>query len=443
VQFLLLAAAFLATQALLAALLPRVLSMGNVRWWTWLAELMREHGFLHVWTPYPPLFPALFRLAHRLLAAGMPHGEAVARMTAAWMVFNYILLLACTALVHAICRERLRAGQDARRAWLGAAAFLLVSSSWRSGVLVGWRMDQFDYLPLAFLLGGLLALMRGRPVAAAALAALGTASKLFPAVLLPLVLLRARGKRRWACGLAFAAVCTAACAPGMLADRDIFLATWRWSGDRPAWETPFRYPWQPFFAEPLDPPRAALLRWCAYALPPMHGSKEQMAALFTVPYRGPGERLGELDRARRPSALVRTGLPLLTLLAAAAYLGLWRRRLRQPCSLPEATLVLLLLLLVFSRGVSSYFVVWLMPLLCVLLPGLRGFALCAALLILGNVELAALGRAAALALSDPAASQRANTLFWAAIFLRHGLLALLALCLAIRPPGAAGPGGTR
>ena len=77
-----------------------------------------------------------------------------------------------------------------------------------------------------------------------------------------------------------------------------------------------------------------------------------------------------------------------------------------------------------------------MPPICILWPDARGFALCAALLVVGNVEIAALTEAVALARSDGAASWRANSLFWASLFLRHALLALLALCLAVRRRGA-------
>jgi len=403
--------------------------MHNVQWWTWLAELMREHGFFRVWTPYPPVFPALFHLGHSLLAAGLSHDQAVARMTAAWVAANCLLLAACAGLVFAICRAM---GRPKTQAALAAAAVLVANLSWRSAILIGWNMDQMEYLPLALLLGGLLALMRRRHVLAAGLAALGAATKLFPAVLLPLILIDARGKGRWVCGGVFVAVCAGLCAPGLVADAPTFLSTYRWSGDRPAWETPFRYPWQPFFAEPITPQRHRLLRTPRHALPPMHFRKWYMADLFAKPYAPPHVLRSELDLARRPSGLVRFGLPLLTLAAGVAALAFCGRGLSREERLATTTLVLVLVLLVFSKGVSSYFIVWVMPLVCIRLGGLRGFVVCALLLLVGNAEIAAFG-----ASRYPTTTARADTLFWAAIFARHALLALLTLRLCVRRRAAA------
>jgi len=421
IAFLLVAAVAALRELALWAIVQPAPAMDTVRWWTVVAELMRDHGFFRVWTPYPPVFPALVHLGHRVVAAGVSHHHAVARMTAAWVAANCLLLAACAWLVFAICRQSLRTRASAA---LAATAFLLANASWRSAILVGWRMDQMEYLAIFFLLGGLLALIRRRHMLAAGLAALGTATKLFPAVLLPLILLDARGKGRWASGAVFVAVCAGLCAPGLLADSPRFLSTYRWSGDRPAWETPYRYPWQPFFAEPITPPRRRLLRACRQALPPMHDRRSDMVGLFTKPYSPPDTPARELDRARRPSTLVRLGLPLLTLAAGAVALALCGRAPDRADRLATTTLVLLLVLLVFAKGVSSYFIVWVMPLVCIRLGGLRGLAVCAVLLLVGNVEMAALT-----ASENPATAARADPLFWSAIFVRHALLAALALRL--------------
>jgi hypothetical protein len=66
----------------------------------------------------------------------------------------------------------------------------------------------------------------------------------------------------------------------------------------------------------------------------------------------------------------------------------WQRRgqaLRR-ASLPRQALCLLLLLLIFSKGVSSYFVFWLFPLFFICYRPLLAFFLCCIFILVANIE---------------------------------------------------------
>jgi hypothetical protein len=104
--------------------------------------------------------------------------------------------LAASALMLALCLAvavwSLSRLPDARPWWLAATP-----------ALGYYAFLNWDLLPIALIAGSLLALSRGRAGGAGALAALGTAAKLFPAALVPATLgaLAAAGRRplgRWA-----------------------------------------------------------------------------------------------------------------------------------------------------------------------------------------------------------------------------------------------------
>jgi hypothetical protein len=112
-----------------------------------------------------------------------------------------------------------------RAAWLFAFAPLLTGALART---------HFDPVPVAIAVAALLALARGRPVLGCALLGVGTMTKLFPAILLPVALawLWGRGQRRDVLrGLvAFAAVVAVVSAPFLSRG---YLDAYRYHRDRP------------------------------------------------------------------------------------------------------------------------------------------------------------------------------------------------------------------
>ena len=104
-------------------------------------------------------------------------------------------------------------------------------------------------------------------------------------------------------------------------------------------------------------------------------------------------------------------LPWLTVIAMATYLAWWRRRPAR--DVPAAVLALLLILLIFSKGISSHFPFWLFPLIFVVYRPVQACAICLVFLLVGNIEFVHSKR-----LFDD--SQR--YWYWMAIWGRHTLL---------------------
>jgi hypothetical protein len=152
--------------------------------YTTYADLMREGmlPFRDFGFEYPPL-------------AALP---MLAMPSAFW--FGAIMLAG--SLVVQACAARLAGARGELVAWLLVAQPILIGASLRT---------HFDALAVALMLGGLVLVIMDRPVLGLAVLGLATMTKLFPAVLVPgvvLWLLARRRDRQARLGLlAFAAVC--------------------------------------------------------------------------------------------------------------------------------------------------------------------------------------------------------------------------------------------
>jgi hypothetical protein len=410
VRWILVAAIFLATQCVLAllgtgSLLPSFLPFGdvpyNVKWWLALSTLMTREGPLVVWTPYPPVFPlahlALFHAfgfdaevlwRHFFLRdAAVAEEAAVAVRQAqwAWSYMNGVLLVVLAGLL-----GRLVAATRGRsEAWIAAGAYLLMSQSYASRVLTGLVSDQFDYLPCALLVGSLLALARQSPGGSALAAALGAATKLFPVVVAPVAWWRLRDARdrAWYAGV-FALVSVALWLPLLLLGQRPLVSFLRFTGDRGAWESVWLFPTK--------------------QLPPWPSASE-MTGLFDAPYATGSANAG-------------TGaywaLGVLTVVGLGAVFVAARRRVHSPMEAVRCVLLSLLVILLFAKGFSSYFVQWFFPLLFVVYRAEHAAAWVGAFLVVGNLEF----------VGDPTSWP----LYWPSLFLRHALLLALALHQASR-----------
>jgi hypothetical protein len=131
-----------------------------------------EHGG----TEYPPI-----ALAPMWLAAQTDDFD---------VAFGLLMLVAAVAMAWSTVRLAEAGGGSG-----AVAAGALILSPLAVGAIL---RTHFDLLPVAFTVGALLALARDRPRTGLALLGLGTATKLFPALLVPLALvwLVARGERR-------------------------------------------------------------------------------------------------------------------------------------------------------------------------------------------------------------------------------------------------------
>lgn len=411
------AAIWIALQAALhLAIVAPTGSPANVDWWLALSSLQLERGLTRVWTPYPPVFPALHAALTRAVAGDdapqlqryffegdrsgestAAHARVLARMERAWIAANLLLLLALAALIGWMVRRREGAWPLAA---LAGAAFLLASIAPESRVRVGLASDQFDYLPALLLLGSVALLAARRPLASAAVAGAGIATKLFPFVAIPIACARARSWREAAAPAAVALVIVGAlAAPLALTDRDAFLSTWRFSGERGGWESVWLFPekkWPPMpaarampgmFGEPLPTTLVVLIdgRRLAGTI------VREDADAIVLRSEGAEQRIARADiagtgaRRKPPLPLRLLALAAFALAALAPFAA--RRALDSERGVADAALLSITLLLFFSPGVSSYYFLWLVPLLFVTFPPEIAMAVTAAFLFAGNLEL--------------------------------------------------------
>ena len=162
---------------------------------------------------YPPLALVPIWLAG-LVGGGSGDYET------AFAVLTLLAALAVLVLTATLARER-----GVTAAWIVALAPLA------TGALV---RTHFDLVPLALLLAGLLALTRDRPVAGFGLLGLGTMTKLFPALLVPVaaawLLAAGRGPAAVRGVLAFVAVVVLVSLPFL---GDGYVDAYRFQLDRP------------------------------------------------------------------------------------------------------------------------------------------------------------------------------------------------------------------
>ena len=373
---------YLQLQEVLLALGLPVNEMANVGWWTDVANLMARQGVFNIWTPYPPIFPVLFYALSSLTGASVPAN------TVAWQCFNLVLLAGIAGLVFSVVRRR--AGRET--AVISVVGYCLVNLSWAGSILVGPWCDQFDYLPILLILVSLLLLLRGRTHWSAVVCGVGAVAKVFPAIMLFVAASRLKGRAVLAYFATVAAVALAVCLPFLIVNHRSFLSTYAWSASRHGWETVYLWP-----RDVRDP---NVLKGC---FPPM-ATREQMESLFAKPY---DKSMDEQAAAREPWHMA--ALPFVCLAFLVAGVVLSRRSAGEPEHAFRATLLMLLIFLIFAKGISSYFVLWLMPFLCIVYPGFAGVGMCAALLLVGNLEFF-----------------RFPSFFWLAIWLRHFLLVVLA-----------------
>jgi len=388
--------------------------MQNVEWWKALAAAMGKHGFFNVWTPYPPVFPALFYGLYRTLTASL--------LLPIWVAANICLLLGQAGLIFAIVR-RISPGSSRaalHSAFVASFAFIVVMFQPRSLVLLGPWMDQFDYLPTFLLLLGLFLLMRKQEAASALVCGLGIMTKIFPGVLVFAAFAALGWKRGLRYGGIAAAVCVAVGAPFFIANNDAFLSTYRWSADRTPWESVWAY------AFPGRGTRELLANL------PEARSPALIEQQFAVPYR-PQEDVPPEHGPQSPSNLVnRLTMSLTAVSMILTSVLVARTKDKSGGDLCRGVLVLVLIFLIFTKGFSSYFVVWAAPLICVAYPGAGGFALCALLILLGNTELMGLMARAAQVSGSREGIERftrlgtPHVLFWRSIVYREMILIVVA-----------------
>jgi len=298
------------------------------------------YPFVHYWMEYPPIFPWMAVLAYRL---SLRFPLWVDPRLAFYSLVGLELLpfeVGNLTLIYLIAR-RLR-GQNValRSAWIYALLFIPVYT-W-----TGW----FDTMPLFFLLATIYFLFDRRALAAGVALGLGFMSKATPAIAGPIgwaVLSAPRPGRKLAWlwpsrenlrfVAAFAATALLIAAPFLWLNPLLLLAGFRSMFGRSSWETVY----------------ALLDGYYGYGL--LGGDRFDPHPTFTT----------------HPTSLP---WPLITAAFALLYLALFlrQRNWRAPRTIVSFSGLTVTLFLLYSKGYSPQFLVWLLPFLAVLLPDWRG-----------------------------------------------------------------------
>ncbi len=303
---------------------------------TWQAARLAEQGlfpYIHYWSEYPPLYPWLSVLIYglsRLMPLG-PDG----RLTF-YAVLGALLIAAEVGTVTLI--YRLAASAYGRRTGM-QAALLYTCLAVPLYLYTGW----FDVIPAFLFLLALARLATGHLDQSALAAAVGGLFKLFPALAIPIAW---RALPTWGQRLRYTASAGAAIlaimAPLALIS-PVMTTAW-------AQATLTRSSWETIWALAEGYTGFGLIAPLAMRTDP--ASATLQAHPGTLPW------------------------PLITLALILALIGLFTR----PFTLTAARLVVALgglslnLVLLFSRGYSPQFLLWVLPPLVVVFPGLTGAA---------------------------------------------------------------------
>ncbi len=282
------------------------------------------------WMEYQPLFPWISVGIYRLSLL-LPNWGA------AGFWFNLLLgtffLLAETAnlvLVYAIGRRLYSQEMAIRIAWIYSLLFVPLL------IMLGW----FDVFGLTFLLLALYLMLTHRSLASGVAAGVGFLVKLLPIVVVPVAFWREPNWRRRAILIAVTVLTIAAVAlPFALLNPELFALSWTINLKRSSWETVW----------------ALLEGYTSFGL-------AGGANRFDPADAGIGQHASTL-----PWFLISAGFALI-------YLWLWTRPTdwhddRRAVAFTGLTMNLFTL---YLKGYSPQFLVWLLPFVILLLPGLRG-----------------------------------------------------------------------
>jgi hypothetical protein len=317
--------------------------IGDYLRWGMLAD-SHLYPFVNYWSEYPPLFAwsiiGLYRLSV-LLPAWIDQR----------LWFSLIMQLVMTLfdlgsviLVYAIAQRFSPRSRATRAAALFAASFILAYGA------SGW----YEPVPLFFLLLTLYLTLRDRYAWSAVTAAIGLMTKIVPILIVPIALQRLNGWRRRAGYLALITTLSIGLLlPFIITGKDYVLAFVRATLNRPSW----------------------LSIWALFDGNTTFGASVPILDRFSP------QNVGVPSASAVP-------LPLITLAFAVLFIFLYTRHIdwrnaRQSTAFAGITVILFLL---WSKGFSGQFTVYVLPFVALLLPDLRGALYLALLSVLWVAE---------------------------------------------------------
>ncbi len=308
---------------------------------------------VHYWMEYQPLFPwipvGIYRLSLLLPNWGEP---------GFW--FNLLLgtffLLADTAnltLIYLIGKRLYGLEVALRIAWTYSLLFVPLL------IMLGW----FDLFGLTFLLLALYLTLCRRGLAGGVVAGVGFLVKLWPILVVPVAFWRepTRRRRLWLVGLT-ALTIVAVSLPFFLLNPQLFALSWTINLKRSSWETVWAL-LEGFTgfglaggANRFDPTQAGALQHPTTL--PWTPISAGFALVYLYLWWAARDRMRETGPSVTSCLLPSASCPLsLSSFRAVAFAGLTMN-----------------LVTLYLKGYSPQFLVWLLPFVLLLLPGLRGLA---------------------------------------------------------------------
>jgi 4-amino-4-deoxy-L-arabinose transferase-like glycosyltransferase len=287
-----------------------------------------------------------------------------------WKVLNIFLVLSIATIIYLIIRRSIRIKLAA------VLGYLLINALPNSGISIGYYFDQYDYIPIGLMMASLYLVQKNKIVGSAILCGIGMMTKIFPVVVLLASMATLGTSKKPRYFFCFAITCLLIALPWLLTNTETLKSFYYFTASRQPWETIWCFPKIQF--PPV--PRPASLVF------PFSSSDRPYSWLFWT-----------------------SAISILGLL-------LWRWRIDKR-RLAEMAFSVLILLMIFSKGISCYFIFWTFPLLFVTYRPSIAFSVCAILMLIGNLEFAG-------GLVKPST-------YWLVMFGRHTvLLALLIHLLA-------------
>ena len=289
------------------------------------------YPYLDYWVEYPPVFPWLAVGAYRLTLLFPP--TLFNDFAASYhLVLGSVMVLAdlvVVALVGALSLRLAPREEGLRRMILYAAL------AWPIIVAIGW----YDSLPCALLFIGLWLLLRGQGLEAGAITGLGFMTKIFPAILVPVGLkFLPQRRERLALVVGAAVVTLLIAAPFLVASPTYFIASYRTIFARSSWETIW----------------ALLDGYYSYGKVAPLGVRFDPTTADYIAFR-----------SRVPTLPIALGF-------AALYAILWFRPVaRTPRNLTLFAAISTVGFLLYSKGYSPQFIIYVLPFIVVLLPWRR------------------------------------------------------------------------
>ncbi|MFN8540981.1 MAG: glycosyltransferase 87 family protein [Thermomicrobiales bacterium] len=304
------------------------------------------YPYLDYWVEYPPVFPWIAVGAYRLTLLFPP--TLFREFDASFhLVLGSVLVLAdlvVVALVGALSLRLAPPGEGLRRMILYAALF------WPVVVAIGW----YDTLPCAILLLGLWFLLRNQGLEAGAMTGLGFMTKVFPAILGPVGLkFLPQRREKVALFIGAAAVTLLIATPFLALSPTYFIASYRAVFARSSWETVWAL---------ID----GYFSWGKVA--PLGVRFDPTTAQY-IAYR-----------SRVPTIPIAVGFAIL-------YAILWFRPVaRTQRNMALFTAISTLGFLLYSKGYSPQFIIYVLPFVVVLLPWRRALGYSLALSAVNLLE---------------------------------------------------------